>query len=143
MSTDVVAPYTVEDYLRDKVRFEVPKYTIKPILFDRGIEEGVAVTDCNKDTLRLCYADLLKWIILGASKVNNTSDSDNGWTHTGGGFEISSEDRKLIIKEANAIYSELEPSSSIKSESKFKMMSFGVQQAYTDTAGNSLPHIIQ
>lgn len=143
MNTDVVAPYTVEDYLRDKVRFEVPKYTIKPILFDRGIEEGVAVTDCDKDTLRLCYADLLKWIILGASKVNNTSDTDNGWTHTGGGFEISSEDRKLIIKEANAIYSELEPSSSIKSESKFKMMSFGIQQAYTDTAGNSLPHIIQ
>lgn len=143
MNTDVVAPYTVEDYLRDKVRFEVPKYTIKPILFDRGIEEGAAVTDCDKDTLRLCYADLLKWIILGASKVNNTSDTDNGWTHTGGGFEISSEDRKLIIKEANAIYSELEPSSSIKSESKFKMMSFGIQQAYTDTAGNSLPHIIQ
>lgn len=143
MNTDVVAPYTVEDYLRDKVRFEVPKYTIKPILFDRGIEEGVAVTDCDKDTLRLCYADLLKWIILGASKVNNTSDTDNGWTHTGGGFEISSEDRKLIIKEANAIYSELEPSSSIKSESKFKMMSFGIQQAHTDTAGNSLPHIIQ
>lgn len=143
MNTDVVAPYTVEDYLRDKVRFEVPKYTIKPILFDRGIEEGAAVTDCDKDTLRLCYADLLKWIILGASKVNNTSDTDNGWTHTGGGFEISSEDRKLIIKEANAIYSELEPSSSIKSESKFKMMSFGIQQAHTDTAGNSLPHIIQ
>lgn len=143
MNTDVVAPYTVEDYLRDKVRFDVPKYTIKPILLDRGVDEGTIATDCEKDTLRLCYADLLKWIILGASKVNNTSDSDKGWTHTGGGLEFSSDDRKLIIKEANAIYGELEPSSSIKNESKFKMMSFGVQQAYTDMAGNPLPHIIK
>lgn len=143
MNTEVVTPYTVEDYLFDKVRFDVPEGAIRPILLDRGVDGCSLASECDRDTLRLCYADLLKWIVIGASKVNNTSDSDNGWTHSGGGFEIGSDDRKLLIKEANAIYGELEPGSEIKVKSAFRMMSFGVQQASTDIAGNPLPHIIK
>ncbi len=142
MNTEAVAPYTIKDYLFDKVRFDVPDGAIRPILLDRGVDESSLATDCDRDTLRLCYADLLKWIVLGASKVNNTSDTDNGWTHSGGGFEISSEDRKLLIKEANSIYGELEPGSEIKIKSTFRMMSFGVQQANRDIGENPLPHIV-
>lgn len=142
MTKEVVTKYTVEDYLLDKVRFNVPSGAVRPILLDRSVDGSVLASECDKDTLRLCYADLLKWIVLGASKVNNTSDSDNGWSHSGGGFEIGSDDRKLLIKEANAIYGELEPDSEIKIKSTFRMMSFGVQQANRDICGNKLPHVI-
>lgn len=143
MNKEVVKPYTVEDYLFDKVRFDVPEGAIRPILLDRGLEGDALASECDRDVLRLCYADLLKWIVLGASKVNNTSDTDNGWSHSGGGFEIGSDDRKLLIKEANAIYGELEPGSEIKVKSVFKIVSFGVQQANCDIGGNQLPHIIK
>ena len=135
--------YSIIDYLLDKVRFDVPESAIKPILIERGLDGGMLATDCDRDLLRLCYADLFKWYVIGASKVNSTSDSDNGWSHSGGGFSLDADDRKLIIKEANAIYGELEPSSSIKTKGSFRMMSFGVRHADYDISGNPLPHVIK
>lgn len=143
MTTEVTDRYTVEDYVLDRTRFKVPPKALRPIFLDRGVDGSALASGTDRDTLRLCYADLLKWIVLGASKVNNTSDSDNGWSHSGGGFEIDAEDRKLLVKEANAIYNELDPSSVIKSKSTFRMISFGVRHASYDTEGNPLPHIIK
>ncbi len=142
MKTEDLTKLTAEEYLLDKIRFSVPSKALLPIFVDRGLDADALASESDRDTLRLCYADLLKWVVLGASKVNNTSDTDNGWSHSGGGFEIGAEDRKLFIREANAIYKELEPSSSIKAGGTFRMMSFGVRHANYDTEGNPLPHII-
>lgn len=135
--------YTVFDYLAAKVKFDVPRKALLAILADRNIDPTASYGERDINNTRLAYADMLKWFVLGASKRNNTSDTDNGWTHSGGGYEIDGEDRKLLIAEANAIYSELEPSSLIKNKPTFKMSSFGIQHANYDMAGNPLPHIIR
>lgn len=135
--------FTVKDYLINKVKFEIPSLALKSILADRGLmmEEEYDYADPN--TLKLAYADMLKWFILGPSKVNNTSDSDNGWTHAGGGYDMSNEDRAELKAEANAIYKELEPTSMLVKKTSFKISSNGVKRANYSSWGSPLPHIIK
>ena len=135
--------YTVEDYILAKVKFEVPVDALYPIFIDREIDAKSLVTDCDKDKVRLAYADLLKWMVLGPSKFNNTSDTDNGWTHSSGGYQLTSDDIKELKNEANAIYAELEPSSVFGRKTTFRMNSGGIKRANIDLAGNPLPHIIR
>ena len=118
--------YTVNDYLINKVKFEMPREALKAIMVARELEDGIDLASCDKDKVRLAYADMLKWFVLGASKVNNTSDSDNGWTHSGGGYDMSDEDRSELKAEANAIYK----------------VSHGVKRANFNPWGQPLPHII-
>lgn len=135
--------YSVSDYLINKVKYEMPRKTLLGIMFDRGLEDGVSLADCDKDKLRLAYADMLKWFVLGPSKVNNTSDSDNGWTHSGGGYELSDADKSSMKAEANAIYAELEPESALKKRCSFRISSHGVKRANKTTYGMPLPHIVK
>lgn len=135
--------YTAYDYLINRVKFEVPKKTMLGIMLTRGIQPESMMCDCDADVLSLAYADTLKWFCLGPSKVNNTSDSDNGWTHSGGGYEISGEDISAMKAEANAIYQKLEPDSMLKKKSTFRMTSHGVKRANHSPWGEPLPHIIK
>lgn len=135
--------YTLEDALFSKVRFNIPDDTVHTILIERALDGSMAYADANRDDVRLAYADILKWLVLGPSKINNTSDSDNGWSHTEGGFEISERDRSELKAEANAIYAELEPSSMLKKKSSFRITSHGVKRADISAFGCPLPHIIK
>ncbi len=134
---------TVGDYVINKVKFEVPEDSVKVILVDRELEYDTPYIDCDKAAVRLAYADVLKWIILGPSKFNNTSDTDNGWTHSGGGYELSDEDISALKAEANAIYSELEPESELKKKSTFRISSHGIKRASYSMWGQPMPHIIK
>lgn len=140
--SEVGKTYTVEDYILAKVKFEVPVDALYPIFVDREIEAKTPMMDSDRTKVRLAYADLLKWMILGPSKVNNTSDTDNGWTHSSGGYQLTSDDIKELKNEANAIYKELEPSSVFGRKTTFKMNSGGIKRANSGMAGNPLPHII-
>lgn len=131
---------TAYDYLIDKVKFDVPKKTMLSIMVVRGIDPEALYEEVDKDTLRLAYADTLKWFIIGPSKKNNVSDSDNGWSHSEGGYQISDEDRKEMKAEANAIYKELEPESVMKRKSTFRMVSHGIKRANVTSYGMKLPH---
>lgn len=135
--------YTVNDYLINKVKFEMPMKALLCIMHDRELENGTDLNACDKDRVRLAYADMLKWFVLGPSKVNNTSDSDNGWTHSGGGYDMSDNDRSEMKAEANAIYAELEPDSMLKKKSTFRVTSHGVKRANYSPWGEPLPHIIK
>ena len=135
--------YTAYDYLINKVKFEVPRKTMLGIMLMRGIHTESLICDCDQDALRLAYADTLKWFCIGPSKVNNTSDSDNGWTHSGGGYEISGDDISAMKAEANAIYQELEPDSMLKKKSTFRVTSHGVKRANYSPYGGPLHHIIK
>lgn len=135
--------FTAKDYLINKVKFEMPSKALFGIMLDRGIEPNSLVGDNDADMLRLAYADMLKWFVLGPSKVNNTSDSDNGWTHSGGGYELSDDDRDEMKAEANAIYAELEPSSALKRKATFRVVSHGVKRANYSLYGQPLTHIIK
>lgn len=130
--------FTVMDYLSGKVKFGVTKNSLQAHLADRGLTPDTSYADCDKDTLRLCYADVLKWFVIGASKVNNTSDSDNGWTHSGGGYELSDTDIADMKAIANGIYAELEPESVMKRKNVFKVRSHGVMRACTTLDGECL-----
>lgn len=127
--TDGMGMLTAEEWLVNKVKFEVPRKAVAVIMAERGIDGGADMAAADKDTLRLAYADLLKWLVLGPSKVNNTSDTDNGWTHSGGGYELSEADIRELKAEANAIYEELEPESALKKKCKFRIVSGGVKRA--------------
>lgn len=134
---------TAYDYLIDKVKFDVPKKTMLSIMVVRGIGLEALYEEVDKDALRLAYADTLKWFIIGPSKKNNVSDSDNGWSHSEGGYQISDEDRKEMKAEANAIYKELEPESVMKRKSTFRMVSHGIKKANVTSYGMKLPHTIK
>lgn len=140
MEEEVRTTYT---HLINKVRFSVPRQAMLGILAERGLYPEEPYEDCDKDMRRLAYADTLKWFILGPSKVNNTSDSDNGWSHSEGGYDISKDDLKNMTAEANAIYAELEPSSVLKRRSTFRVYSHGIKRATLDMDGIPQPHIIK
>lgn len=136
MEEEVRTTYT---HLINKVRFSVPRQAMLGILAERGLYPEESYEDCDKDKARLAYADTLKWFILGPGKVNNTSDADNGWSHSEGGFDISEEDIKNMAAEANAIYAELDPASMLKRRSTFRMSSHGISRANLDLCGMPLP----
>jgi hypothetical protein len=145
--------YTVGDWLFDCVNFAVPDSAVNYVCATRGVEpqtvygeyvdavckaaENPAASDKVAD-IRLLKADLIKWIVLGAGKVNNTSDSDNGWSHSEGGYTMSDADKKLLLDEANAIYEELEPES-VFAKKRIRMRSAGIMPAYRDLDGDPLP----
>ena len=96
--------YTVNDYLINKVKFDMPMKALLCIMHDRELEDGIDLDACDKDKVRLAYADMLKWFVLGPSKVNNTSDSANGWTHSGGGYATSDQASSEMKPAATATY---------------------------------------
>lgn len=141
--------YTVGDWLFGCVNFAVPEEATASIFADRSVDPTQEYSKMVNVTVgegeepktidaRLLKADLYKWIILGPGKVNNTSDSDNGWSHSSGGYTLSESDKKLLMDEANAIYEELEPES-VFGKKKIRMRSAGIMPAYRDTDGNPIP----
>lgn len=135
--------YTVGDWLFDCVNFAVPDGAVNFVCSSRCVLPNTEYSEMTIDnkpnsTLRLLKADLFKWIVLGAGKVNNTSDSDNGWSHSEGGYTLSDADKKLLLEEANGIYEELEPES-VFAKKKIRMRSTGIMPAYRDTDGTPLP----
>jgi hypothetical protein len=140
MKDDAAEVYTVTDWLRGCVNFAIPDDAITAIIMERGVDGDLAYTDREQlgIDIRLLKADLLKWIVLGAGKVNNTSDSDNGWSHSDGGYTLSKDDKKLLMDEANGIYAELEPES-VFGKKKIRVRSAGIMPAYRDTDGSPLP----
>lgn len=134
--------YTVGDWLFGCVNFEVPQSAVSYVCSCRGVEKDTTyvsyVSSESNTDIRLLKADLYKWMVLGPSKVNNTSDSDNGWSHSSGGYTLSDDDKKMLMDEANAIYDELEPES-VFGKKKIRMRSAGIMPAYRDTDGMPLP----
>ena len=128
--------YTVSEWLSDCVNFAVPQGAVNSVCANRGVKPSDAYVK-GDTTQRLLKADLLKWIVLGPGKVNNTSDSDNGWSHSDGGYTLSKEDKKLLMDEANAIYGELEPES-VFGKKKTRMRSAGIMPAYRSVDGEPL-----
>ena len=132
--------YTVRDWLFGCVNFSVPDSAVDCILAERSVDGDTEYEDREELELdvRLLKADLFKWIVLGPGKVNNTSDADNGWSHSDGGYTLSKDDKKMLMDEANAIYGELEPAS-VFGKKTIRMRSAGIMPAYRDFDGTPLP----
>ena len=139
-NNDTAKVYTVGDWLFGCVNFAVSQETADCIFHERGVNPSTPYSDAKNGAVNplLLKADLLKHIVLGAGKVNSTSDQDNGWAHSDGGYTLSKDDKKLLIDEANDIYGKLEPSS-VFGKKKIRIRSYGIMPANYDIDGCPLP----
>lgn len=137
-----VSKYTIDEWLINSVDYKVDDEAVTFLLSERDVEPGTAKSEVADDTRKLLYADLLKRIWLRCSKVNNTSDSDNGWSHSDGGYTMSDEDRSRLRNEANGIYEELEPQS-VFGKKKIRIHSMGVMPAKRNPDGTIIEDVLR
>lgn len=133
--------YTLADYLLAKVNFDIPMEVIVSICLDRDRDINEVASEVEKEVRDLCYADLLKWIVFGISKRGTVSDSDNGWSHSDGGYTLSENDKARMIKLANSIY--LANGEETFGKTSAKIVSMGIRPADRDMLGNHIPHILR
>lgn len=135
------APLSIEDYLYSTVNFDVPEETIVRILLERDVECGSPAMEVPKQSRDLCKADLYVWIVMGVSRRGTVTDTDNGWTHSDGGYTLTEADKSYFIKAANTIYEKY--GEDTVGKTKFKFTSHGIQPARYIPGDIPLPHIIR
>lgn len=135
--------YTVEQYLFDSINFDLPEGAVKAALVGRGVDGSMVYADgADNCLLDLVKADLYKWMVLGPSKVDSVKDSDNGWSHSAGGYTLSKEDKKLLTAAANAIYEANGEEENIFGKKKVAVHSFGIMHTQFTPDGRPIPRII-
>lgn len=132
---------TVEDYLFGCVNFAVPDEAVDYLLGERDINAGTPLEELEKKDRELLKADLYVWICMGPGKVNSTSDSDNGWSHSEGGYTLSDDDKDRMLAYAKAIYDKYDEEFEYDDSVSVAISSFGIQPCDYDEAGIPLPHI--
>lgn len=135
--------YTIEQYLFDAVNFDISEGAVKAALMKRGIDGTFPydADDSDNSSVELAKADIYKWIVLGPSRVGAVSDSDNGWSHSGGSYTLSEADKKLLTDEANAIYEANGEEDSIFGKMKIRVRSMGIMGCHYTAEGRPLPRI--
>ena len=151
---------TVRDYVFGCVNFQISDETAEHICDERGIDPDKtfdelfpkpeadapdAVADDEnviepKRTKELLKADLYVWICMGPTKVNSTSDSDNGWSHSEGGYQLTDEDKDRMLAYAKSIYEKYDEEFDYDDSVEVNVSSFGIQPCDYDEAGIPLPH---
>lgn len=134
------AEKTIRDYVFGCVNFQLPDEAADYVLLERNIKGSTLVKETDKKTRELLKADLYVWICMGPGKIDSTSDSDNGWKHSEGGYTLSDEDKDRMLAYAKAIYEKYDEEYFDDSVS-IVMTSFGIQPCDYDESGIPLPHI--
>lgn len=151
---------TVRDYVFGCVNFQISDETAEHICDERGIDPDKtfdelfpkpeadapdAVADDEnviepKRTKELLKADLYVWICMGPTKVNSTSDSDNGWSHSEGGYQLTDEDKDRMLAYAKSVYEKYDEEFDYDDSVEVNVSSFGIQPCDYNEAGIPLPH---
>lgn len=150
---------TVRDYVFGCVNFQISDETAECICDERGIDPDKTfdelfpkptedATDVvseeenlePKRTKELLKADLYVWICMGPTKVNSTSDSDNGWSHSEGGYQLTDEDKDRMLAYAKTIYDKYGEEFDYDDSVEVTVRSFGIQPCDYNEAGIPLPH---
>lgn len=132
---------TAEDYVFSCVNFAVPQEGVDYVLDERKINAEKPYEELEKKDKELLKADLYVWICMGPSKINSTSDSDNGWSHSEGGYTLSDDDKDRMLKYAKAIYEKYDEEFDYDDSVSVAIESFGITPCDYDEAGIPLPHI--
>ena len=132
---------TAEDYVFGCVNFALSQEAVDHILGERNIKAEKPYEELEKKDKELLKADLYVWICLGPSKVNSTSDSDNGWSHSEGGYSLTDDDKDRMLAFAKAIYEKYDEEY-IDDSVSVTISSFGIQPCDYDEAGIPLPHCV-
>ena len=97
--------YKLADWLADMVNFPVSAELVRSILAERDVAEDMAYADVNEQVRDLCKADMYSRIALTSpNRLGATSDSDNGWEHSDGGYTLTKDDKDGLLAAANEIY---------------------------------------
>lgn len=132
---------TAEDYVFSCVNFAIPQEGVNYVLGERKIKAEKPYDELEKKDKELLKADIYVWICMGPSKINSTSDSDNGWSHSEGGYTLSDDDKDRMLKYAKAIYDKYDEEY-IDDSVCVAIESFGITPCDYDEAGIPLPHIV-
>ena len=133
---------TAEDYIFGCVNFEIPSEAALSILAGRNHDADEPISGIDTNERELLKADLYMWIVMGPSKVNSTSDSDNGWSHSGGGYSFSEEDKERMLNYAYAIYDKYDEENPFDDRVHIDISSHGIMHCDYDISGNPLPHTV-
>lgn len=137
-----VDDYTIEDYLLAQVNLNVSSSLVIPILLRRGVAPDSLLKEVDDKLKDLTLADFyVKIATTTPDRIGAVTDTDNGWTHSDGGYTISKTYREWLLKQANAIYAEYDEPL-VGARNAFKMRSHGVQRARIGMNGEPLPHVI-
>lgn len=134
--------YTAKGYLSGCVNFPVPDEAAEHILMNRGVDSDAESSDLDTETKELLKADLYVWFCMGPSRVGAVSDSDNGWSHSDGGYTLSESDKERMLDYANAIYEKYDEESPVDDSVTVDISSYGVMHCDFDGSGNPLPHTV-
>ena len=133
---------TAEDYVFSCVNFAIPQEGVDYVLGERKIKAEKPYDELEKKDKELLKADIYVWICMGPSKINSTSDSDNGWSHSEGGYTLSDDDKDRMLKYAKAIYEKYDEEFDYDDSVSVAIESFGITPCDYDEAGIPLPHIV-
>lgn len=97
-----MAAYTIEQWLVGMVDFNVPEATIKAILFNNEVTEGVSASNVDERERDLCLADLLMWLSSSSTATSGEYISDGGWQHQKANKVVV--DRAGLISRAKELY---------------------------------------
>jgi hypothetical protein len=97
-----MAAYTIEQWLKGKVDFNVPESAIKAILFDNKVTEGTPASNTTEAERDLCLADLLMWLSSSSTVTSGEVVSDGGWQHQQSNKNVF--DRVGLVAKARALY---------------------------------------
>lgn len=131
--------YTMKQYLAGSVNVPVPEEALVSIMAKRGIDPGAEFSSADAKTRDLLYADLLVWIAMGVSRQGAVSDSDNGWSHSDGGYTLTDGDKRRMLAEANGIYEKYDEPMALST--RIRVVDFGIKKANRDFAWRPLPII--
>ena len=135
-----MAEVKVITYLLGVTNYPVNEEAVKVILAQRGIDLEATLADTPVKDQELAKADLLVWLCTSPSKVGVTRDSDNGWSHSEGGYTLYASDRAWLLRMANAIYSKYSEQT-LMSTSHFKVRNHGIRHCNYGLGGRPLPMI--
>lgn len=96
--------YTIFNFLKGKVGFDIPDESLYSILLARGIDGATDINDLESEMKDLLYADVLIYGSTMPSTYGSIQDSDGGWTHQEGASTINAADKKRFETIANDIY---------------------------------------
>ena len=133
--------YTVRDWLFGCVNFAVPDDAVMHILAERQLDPELSFYEVEHSLRELLKADLFVWVCMGPSKVSSTSDSDNGWSHSEGGYTLSDDDKDRMLAYAKAIYEKNGETFAYDDTVSISIGSFGIQPSDYDECGIPVPHI--
>lgn len=95
--------YTIEDYLRGCVGFDVLDDMLRAVLVKRGIPSGTPTDSLTEEDLDLAEAELLYRGITIPSVRGSVEDADGQWKHKEGQTEFYATDKKAMLQRANEL----------------------------------------